>query len=71
MYPAYEQARDRQLDMLNMAVEQRHGLMVQRQGRAARRVERAEARLARTRWDSEAIALNAELAGLEMAQRQR
>jgi hypothetical protein len=69
MYPAYEQARDRQQDMLNMAVEQRHGLMFRRAGRAARRVERAERRLARIRCDREAIALNAELAGLELVRR--
>jgi hypothetical protein len=69
MFPAYEQARDRQLDMLDNAVEQRHGLMARRLDRAGRRVERAETRLARTRCDRESIALNAELAGLELAQR--
>ena len=69
MYPAYEQAKHRQHDMLHVAGEQRHGLMIQRLDRAARRVERAQTQLTRTRCHSESVALNADLAGLELARR--
>jgi hypothetical protein len=69
MYPAYERAIDRQQDMLDAAVAQRHGRMAARLGRAARRVDRAEMRLVRTRCDSQSVALTAELAGLELVHR--
>ena len=67
MYAAYEQARERQQEMLDLAAERRHGLRLRRLARATRRVERAERQLARGR--REASCLRAELAGLEPASR--
>jgi len=67
MYLAYEQAKERQQEMLEMAAAERHSLRLRRLARANRRVERAERQLARGR--REASCLRAELAGLELASR--
>jgi hypothetical protein len=67
MYAAYEQAKERQRAMTDMAAQQRHGLQLRRLGRATRRIERAERQLAQGR--REASRLTAELAGLELAER--
>jgi hypothetical protein len=67
MYAAYEQAKERQQAMIDVAAEQRHGMRLRRLGRATRRVERAERQLAQGR--REANRLRAELAGLESALR--
>jgi hypothetical protein len=60
---AYEQAKERQQAMIDVAAEQRHSLRLKRLGRATRRVERAKRQLAHGR--REAGRLTAELAELE------
>jgi hypothetical protein len=67
MYAAYEQAKERHQEMLDLAAEQRHGLRLRKLARATRRVERAERQLARGR--RQASCLRAELAGLEPVSR--
>jgi hypothetical protein len=67
MYAAYEQAKERQQSMIDVAAEQRQGLRLRKLVRATRRVERAERQLAQDR--REASRLKAELAGLEPAPR--
>jgi hypothetical protein len=67
MYPAYEQAKERQQAMLDLAAGQRHGQRMRKLGRATRRAERAARQLHRCR--SEAIRLTAELAELELEPR--
>lgn len=67
MYTAPEQVRQRQQAMLDMAAEQRNRSQLRRLGRARRRVERAERKLAEDLI--EASQLNADLADLEQAQR--
>jgi hypothetical protein len=63
MYAAYEQAKERQQAMIDVAAEQRHGLRLKRLGRATRRVERASRQLDYGR--REASRLTAELAEQE------
>jgi hypothetical protein len=67
MYAAYEQAKERQQAMIDMAAEQRNGLQLRRLGRATRRVERAERQLAASRRESSRV--RAEIAGVELAPR--
>ena len=67
MYAAYEQAKERQQTMIDVAAEQRQGLRLKRLSRATRRVERARRQLAHGK--REASRLTAELAELEAASR--
>jgi transcription initiation factor TFIIIB Brf1 subunit/transcription initiation factor TFIIB len=63
MYAAFEQAKERQQAMIDVAAEQRHGRRLRKLGRVTRRVERAERQLAHGK--REATRLTAELeAGL-------